>query len=183
MRVKIIRHGKVDMDWKKRYTSKEYSTVWDRYDEMDIFPVTVHCDTYPNRRVYVTDMKRTHQTAEQYLGVSDYEVLPVLMNEVPLVPFIRTRLHLAKRIFDIMGRIQWYFPWSRQPETRGATYDRCDRLIAFLEDRDEDCVLVLHGFYMHALLGALKKHGYQLDKKHFVIKNLCTVEAVKEIAS
>lgn len=182
MRVKIIRHGKVDMNWKKRYTSAEYDTVWDRYDEMDIFPIPAdrHTEIYPSGRVYVTDMKRTHQTAKQYLGTGDFTVLPGMMNEVPLKPFIRSRIPLHKRIFDIIGRIQWYIPWSRQPETRRGTYRRCDELIRFLEEKDEDCVLVLHGFFMHALLGAFKKHGYVLDRKPIVIRNLCTVEAVKD---
>ncbi len=180
MRVKIIRHGKVNMDWKKKYTSAEYDTVWDRYDEMDIFPITVRTAPYENGKVYVTDMKRTHQTAEQYLGVRNYEILPRLMNEVPLIPFIRSRMPIARRVYDILGRIQWYLPWSRQPEKRKATYARCDELIRFLEERNEDCVLVLHGFFMHALIGALKKHGYELDKAPWLIKNLCTVEAEKK---
>ena len=36
---------------------------------------------------------------------------------------------------------------------------------------DEDCAVVTHGFYMHTLLGEMKKAGFRIDRTHAVYKN------------
>ena len=183
MRVKIIRHGEVDMPWKKKYTSQEYDQAWNVYDTRDILPIKRREELWANAKVYVTSFKRTQQTAEQFLGAVKYTILDRLMDEVPICAFKNTLKAHRKRLYDIIGRIEWYLPWTRQPEHRKATLKRCEELIAFLEEKGEDCILVLHGFYMHALIFYLSRHGYRLDKKKWVVHNLCTVVAEKELSA
>lgn len=51
-----------------------------------------------------------------------------------------------------MERLQWYFNFSRQKESRYATIKRVDIVITELEERNKDCVLVIHGFFMKTLI-------------------------------
>lgn len=181
MRITLIRHGKVDMDWKKKYTSAEYDAAWAQYDECDILPVTKRLSLPEDVKVYVTPMKRTHQTAEQFLGIKEYTVIDDLANEVPLRAYKDS--HRRRRLWymNFRGRAQWWLPNHRQEERRHQTYARAQQLLNRLEQEDRDVVLVSHGFFIRAMAIVLKKNGYKLDDMHrFKVPNLCTIDAVKE---
>ncbi len=182
MRVLMIRHGRVDMPWAKKYNAKEYDLAWQHYDDCDILPVTGHMEIPREAKVYVSSFKRTHQTAEQYLGVKEYTVLSDLLDEVPLRSFADVKLRMRRRWLDVLGRIQWYLPLKRQPERRKVTRQRADRLIDYLEAQgDGNYVLVMHGFYMRTLGAMFRKRGYRIrNRRIFTVPNLCTVEAVKD---
>ena len=65
MKVLLIRHGKVDMEWEKTYTSEEYDNACSMYDEADIVPIDHPQETGDYKKIYVSSLKRAIRTAEQ----------------------------------------------------------------------------------------------------------------------
>lgn len=180
MRITLIRHGKVDMDWKKRYTSTEYDEAWARYDNCDIFPITEHYDIPEDAKVYVTTYKRTQETARQFLGVENYEIIDSLANEVPLRSYKDSEKRHRRNYMDFRGRLQWYLPSKRQAERRSETFKRASELIRFLESQTDNAVVVMHGFFLRAVCLVLKRNGYRLSLvPRFRVPNLIVVEAEK----
>ena len=113
MRIMFIRHGKVDMPWVKKYNSRDYDQAWLDYDTYDILPIKEHLDIWPGSQVIVTGYKRTHQTAEQFLGVKDYMIVEDLLDEVPLKSFMDTNIRFNRHLLNFLGRVEWYFPMKR----------------------------------------------------------------------
>ena len=60
-------------------------------------------------------------------------------------------------VWNVGGRMQWLFQRKRQVEKREETQKRADALIEKLVQRNRDCILVSHGFFMRTLLKELKK--------------------------
>ena len=181
MKITLIRHGKVDMDWRKRYTSEEYDDAWERYDSCDIFPITDHYQVSDDAKIFVTGYKRTQETAKQFLGVDDFEVIDSLADEVPLKSYKDSRRRHRRGYMNVRGRLQWYLPSKRQEERRKATFLRAEELISFLEKQTNDAVVVMHGFFLRATCHVLKKLGYHLNlTPRFRVPNLLVVEAVKD---
>ncbi|MBR4767528.1 MAG: histidine phosphatase family protein [Lachnospiraceae bacterium] len=181
MRIILIRHGKVNMAWQKKYTSREYDQAWAEYDKRDILPIQTHLDLPESIRVYCTNMKRTQQTAEQFLRRKNYEIIESLANEIPLRSFRDLNHRHSRRLMNFVGRLQWYFPTKRQPENRAASYKRAIKLIEYLENGVDDAVVVMHGFFLRTVCRALKHDGYKLDHQPFFgVPNLTVVNAVKD---
>ncbi len=181
MEIRLIRHGKVNMDWKKRYNSSEYDCAWDEYDTKDILPIEDRLEIPKDAKVFVTTYKRTHQTAEQFLGAKEYEIIESLADEVPLRSFIDTKHRFSRRLMNFLGRVEWYLPLKRQPERRRASYLRALRFIDYIESRTDNAVIVMHGFFIRTVCRALKRRGYKLDHQPiFGVPNLIVVDAVRK---
>ena len=106
-----------------------------------------------------------------------------LLNEVPLRSFKDTEQSYLLRVWNFIGRFQWFMGKSRQPESRENTRLRARKMIRLLEKRQEDCYLVTHGFYMRVLIRELRRCGYRLRRektfRRFGISNLDRIVAVK----
>lgn len=76
--------------------------------------------------------------------------------------------------------MQWMFQKKRQLEIREETEQRADALIEKLMERDRDCILVSHGFFMRTLQKELQKYGFRMDKKKLGFSNLERVIAEKK---
>ena len=184
MKITAIRHGLVDMPWKKKYTSVEYDTAWSNYDHCDIVPIQRKYQLDPGTKVYVTGFKRTQQTARQFLGAEEYHVVHGLADEVPLRSFKDSKTEKSRKLMNFFGRVQWYFPEHRQEEHRKDTYKRAVSLIRFLEkDAGGDCAIVCHGFFLRTLGRAMKRCGYKVKGKPFwTVPNLCVMTGEKKDA-
>ena len=181
MRILMIRHAKVDMPWKKKYNAQEYDQAWRQYDECDILPAEKRMEVYPGAKVFVSSLKRTHQTAQQYLGVRDYTVPEHLLDEVPLRSFADVRRRFPRHMMDAVAQLQWLLSSKRQPERRGMTRERAERMIDCLEEQgDGDYVLVTHGFFVRMLVAALRRWGYSVRNRRILFTpNLCAMEAIR----
>ena len=60
---------------------------------------------------------------------------------------------------------------KRQPESRLQTVKRADRFTLDIVERNEDCVVVTHGFFMHTLISVMKRRGFKCDKTIAHYKN------------
>lgn len=178
----LIRHGRVVMDWEKKYDSKGFDEAWERYETQPIYPITEHYEVPKDAKVFATKFGRTQETCRGFLGRDDFTVIEDLANEVPLRAFKDTTHKHALWFMNFLGRFQWYFPHWRQEECRRETYARAMKLIDFLESQDtETCVIVMHGFMIRTVQRALSDRGYKVrNKKIFAVPNLCVIPATRK---
>ena len=178
MKIILIRHGKVTMEWKDRYTSSAFDAAVRRYDLSTIAPVRERIE---NRgyMVYASAMPRTGATAKALFGKKPDGVWKEL-NEVPICSFMDTKRRLPLKVWNVMGRLQWFFGSKRQKETRNETVARAARVLDALEREGGDCYVVTHGFFLRVLLKELKRRKYTVEKdKHIRINNLARLVAEK----
>lgn len=168
------------MSWNKRYHSTGYDLACDNYDKA---PIILSGKEYPKtdnmKKVYISELSRTRETAERLFQKNDF-VQTALLNEVPLKSYKDSNKMYPLWLWNFAGRLQWFLQNSRQPESKKETADRAKKLIKMLETRQEDCYLITHGFYMRVLIKELRKQGYQMEKNNlFKISNLDMITAAK----
>lgn len=158
MKILLIRHQKVDMDWEHRCSSEEYDRACERYDGADILPVAYPQETGDYTRIYVSTLKRTMQTAEQMFPAFPPSMITRtgLLDEVPLQAFRHTEKKYPRWIYDMLGRAQWALE-KHQKETRTETKKRADQLIDLLEKENENAILITHGFFMSVLISRFRR--------------------------
>lgn len=179
MKITIIRHGKVNMRWKKWCTSEEFDEDCARYDSSPLHFIDEKIEQDVADDIYISTLKRTRETATYLFGKREF-VETELLNEVPLKSCFDCKIPLPLWVWNVGGRIQWMFQKKRQLETREETEKRADALIEKLLERDRDCILVSHGFFMRTLQKELQKYGFGIDKKKLGFANLERVIAEKK---
>ncbi len=177
MQITLIRHGKVNMQWKKWYTSKQFDMACEGYDVSPIYPIDAKTEALANT-VYISTLSRSRLTAEQLFGEVTFNET-ALLNEVPLKSFVDCKIPLPLWMWNVGGRLQWLWQSNRQVECRRDTQKRARCLIGQLHETDGDCVLVSHGFYMRILIKELKKQGFVVRQSGLKIANLATIIAKK----
>ena len=59
------------------------------------------------------------------------------------------------------------FPYvlDRKPQSEGRmeTIQRAEQFVAMLIEKDRDCMIISHGFFMHTLICVMKKHAFKVD--------------------
>ena len=188
MKLTLIRHGKVNMTYEKRYDSASYDVAQEGYDTADIFPVPVEAadpavkaallpgaeDPTKRLKFYISTLPRTRQTLKGLYGGVPYTETD-LLREVPLIASFDTARVLPRSFWRALGRTQWFLNRGRQPEHRRDTRQRAKKLVDTLIEKNEDAVLVTHEFYLYTLLSELKRRGFQVarpQKTRFRINNL-----------
>ena len=68
-------------------------------------------------------------------------------------------------------RIQWLLNNRHQPETRSETKLRAKKFVKYLIEKNEDCAVFTHGFFMITLLNEMEKQGFHLDHKRLNFSN------------
>lgn len=180
MKIVMIRHGKVDMIWGKKYTSMGYDSACEQYNISDIVPIAERLtNVNSNKIIYISELLRTYETACQLFIRTDFYKTN-LFNEVPLKSYKDSTKSYPLFVWHIIGRLQWLFNNHRQLETREQTILRARKAIKLLEEKNKDCFVVTHGFYMKTLLNELKEKGYRIKKtKKFWVSNLDRIVAYK----
>lgn len=180
MKIVIIRHAKVNMKWEKKYDSKQYDLACKKYDESEIVPISEIMSIKDSAdMVYISDLPRSYETACQLFGRRDF-CRTSLVNEVPSRSFKDTDKKYPLWIWKSVSRIQWFFNSKRQPETREETIIRARKTIELVENNNEDCFIITHGFYMRTLVKELRSKGYKIERKRKVgIANLDRIIARK----
>ena len=169
MEVTIIRHGKVKHIWKEFCSSDEFDEECRLYDIAPIEEMSkaAICDA---SKIYISTLDRSYQTAKKMYGDGAF-CSTKLINEVPLKSAFDTQLKLPTWFWNISGRLQWLANSSRQPESRAQTVKRAECFTHGIVERNEDCVLVTHGFFMHTLISVMKRRGFNCDKTSAHYKN------------
>lgn len=178
MKIIMIRHAKVDMEWEKSYDSQGWDEANQAYNEAPIKEIREHIKS-DKFKVYISSLPRTRATANGLFGERELIETP-LLNEVPNHAAIETGLKLPKWLWVAGGRVQWYMNSPRQWETRKMTKERAEKLVKMLLEKNEDCVLVTHEFYLYTLKSVLEKHGFVIRRSSTGrIKNLERIRATK----
>jgi len=181
MVITIIRHAKVQFQWNSLSNSNEYRDACISYDTSPIIH-TVSKERPKlsnNQSIFISKMQRTYDTANLLFDNPQFKITP-LLNEVPLSPFINTKLKLPLFLWDICGRLQWYFNCKTQSETRRQTYLRARQAINLIKKENRDCILITHAFFMLTLIKVLKRNGFQIHKRNLRINNLAIITAVSK---
>ncbi len=163
MKVVVIRHAEVDFNWSTDCSSKEFDLDCSRYDKSPIKNIIYKIPENGYQRVYISELSRSLNTAEKLFSDGDYTETG-LINEVPLRSSYDTNKKMPLWFWNISGRIQWLVNSSRQIEGRNKTKERARQFIATVSKENMNCVVITHGFYMHTLLGEMKKAGFRMNK-------------------
>ena len=163
MKIRFIRHSKVLFNWKTLYNSSSFDLACVGYDSSSI--QSGETIKFSEKIVYTSDLKRSKETASALLQGKIELVKTDLLNEVPLRSFMDTNLKLPTILWMIVGRVQWYLNGSRQLETRNETRQRINTFLNHIEGKQQDCVVVGHGFYFSEMVTEMKKRNVKGDKK------------------
>lgn len=179
MKIMIIRHGKVDMKWPKKCSSRDFDKACAKYDRSDLERSNITPIEEQTAKIYVSILSRSVNTAKILFPNKEYYEMSEI-GEVPLKSFMDTEKRLPLWIWNVLGRVQWYIGSARQLEVRKQTIQRAIKVIDLCEKEKKDCILVTHGFFMKTLLKFLKKRGYSLfGNRKLKIKNLQMIYAEK----
>ena len=165
MNIYLMRHFKVDFEWKKKYTSTEFKIACNTYNKSNIFRQDVDFNT-KDIQIYISELIRSELTY-QALRINSKATKTSLINEVPIAPFRKTDLKLPTSLWRFMGRLQWFLNSKRQPETRRQTFNKIANLIKTIEDQKKDTLIIGHGFYFSQLKKVLKQKGYSGSGKSY----------------
>ena len=170
MKVIIIRHGKVDYDWKRKYSSGEFDKACIQYDKSPIMQMSYYIPFFNVKQIYVSTLPRSRDTAMEIFGSREF-IYTELLNEVPLSSSFNCRIELPLWFWNVTGRIQWLFNISRQGESQKETIARARKFGELLNTEECDSAVVTHGFYMHILVKEMQKVGFRISKSVRNYKN------------
>jgi len=158
LRIVLIRHGRVIIDWDKHPDSMTFDAQNIYYDKAPIAPLpTINI---PISKVYISGYPRSAATAAFLVGPKTVEKT-VLINEVPIRAFCRTAGHLPFWFWNTMATVQWLFNSPRALEPRRTTLSRVEAFLNLLVARHEDCIVVGHGIYFYELMMMMRRRGFK----------------------
>ena len=117
MRVIVMRHGKVDFQWKKWSTSEQFNKDCQMYDEAPIYLLLSNGIRINYQDIYISTLQRSRDTAKQLFGERDF-IPTKLLDEVPLCASIISNKKLPLIFWNISARLQWFFNMHSQKECR-----------------------------------------------------------------
>jgi len=157
MKITFIRHSKVSFRWQLFYNSDTFDAACQEYDSSAI--VNSQHMNYSEQILLISTLKRSRDTAYNLFGKREV-VKTDLLNEIPLRSFTDTKIKLPVTFWMIAGRLQWYFNNPRQIESRNKSKERISELIDYLEQKEQDYLIIGHGFYFAQFVTEIQKRGY-----------------------
>ena len=106
MKIVILRHGKVDMQWPRLCDSKGFDKACTDYDSADIVLSKADNRMENIEKVYISNQSRSVKTAEMIFGKKKFIQIDNIC-EVPLRSFADLNLRLPLWIWNVVGRLQW----------------------------------------------------------------------------
>lgn len=170
MRAIIIRHGKVDFQWGKWSTSEQFNKDCKMYDETPTLSSLSDIPQINFQNIYTSNLQRTRETANQLFDKKDF-ISTKLLDEVPLCASITSSKKLPLIFWNISGRLQWFFNINTQKEGRKETIYRAEQFIEMITKKDNNCIIITHGFFMHTLLDQMKKRAFRISHKRLNYSN------------
>ena len=170
MRAIIIRHGKVDFQWRKWSTSEQFNKDCKMYDEAPIFSSLSDVPQIDYQNIYTSSLQRSRETANQLFGKKDF-ISTKLLDEVPLCASVTTNKKLPLIFWNVSGRLQWFFNIYSQKECKKETIYRAEQFIEMILRKNNNCIIVTHGFFMHTLLSQMKKQAFQISHTRLSYSN------------
>lgn len=162
MQAIIIRHGKVDFQWRKWSTSEQFNEDCEMYDKAPIFPLLSNVPQIDYQNIYTSSLQRSSETVNQLFGQKDF-ITTKLLDEIPLCASITSNKKLPLIFWNVSGRLQWFFNNHSQKECKKETIYRAEQFIETIIQKNNNCIIITHGFFMHTLLSQMKKQAFQIS--------------------
>ena len=161
MKIGLVRHFKVISPKGKKYlTSTEFNNSMSGYDVYPVKPNKIDIDCSEWDVCYASTLSRAKTTAKTIYD-GDIVETPLIV-EVPLTAFVNTSARLHYMVWQIFGRIAWFFSIKSQPEIKSQTLERINQFIELIESSGHQNVLIVsHGFFMKIFINVLKKRGFR----------------------
>lgn len=159
MKVWILVCGEAENPLPKRCTGAGYEAALAAATESAIEPYAGRLMKAAGRVIYVAPGRRARETAEQIIPDGELVTEPALA-PIPRRAWKDTEAEHPFRVWEGMARRQARRGDPRQPESRRASIERAEALVARLEAEGRDCVLVLGGDFLTLLLDRFRLHGY-----------------------
>ena len=121
-------------------------------------------------KIYISTLLRTRLTAETLFGQRSF-VKSDLIHEVPMRSAFDSKKRIPLWFWYVSVRLQWLCGRSRQPESMIQTRERARRFVDEIIQKNEDCIIVTHGFFMRTLMAVMKRHGFKEDNMPLYYKN------------
>ena len=158
MKIWIVVCGRGVQPLPKRCTGTDYEKALADAAESAIEPYAGRTMSAAGRTIYLAPGRRARETAEQMIPEGEYVPEPLLA-PIPRRAFTDAAGEKNLRVWDWMARRQARRGDPRQPESRKASIERAEALIARLEAEEKDCVLILDGDFLTLLLDRFRLHG------------------------
>jgi len=140
-------------------TATQFEDWVRHYDEAEIVDMDRKGEEPEWELCFSSDLPRAVRTAEKVASCS--VAVTELIREVPLTAFIKTKRKMPFPLWNIVGRLAWFSPYSSQPESRKETIQRANRFIQLMEKSGKEKVLIVsHALFLMVLAKELEKAGY-----------------------
>lgn len=157
MEITFIRHSRVLFTWKNFYDTSSFELACQAYDSSPVLRADkLEIGEQP---VYISNLIRTAATAKNLLPDNLSMIKTDLLNEIPLKPFINTKLKLPTILWMVLGRLQWYINHSNQPETRKESKKRINKFLDLILNGQQNCIIIGHGLYFAQMVDEMKKRA------------------------
>jgi broad specificity phosphatase PhoE len=160
MKILLIRHLKVISKRAPFLTAKQFDDDRILYDKAEIEATQFKIKTEDYPVCYVSTVKRAVETAKMI-----YEGKYILSEDLVEVRNAGVFLKMSSLpafFRSLIGRLAWYFNYSKMPETRIQSEARAKIFVAeMLSLENKNTLIITHGFYMHCLKRELRKHGFR----------------------
>jgi broad specificity phosphatase PhoE len=176
MKVVLIRHFKVGFKWKFFYNSSEYEVDCGGYNSSPVVKSSVNIKS--TDRLITSTMSRALETS-RHIFEREPDLSEDKLCEVPIKPFMKTKIPLPKLMWDVIGRLQWRFGINKQPESYAQSRLRVRAFLEAIMERGENVVIVCHGWIIKLLIRELRSHGFRGPNPIF-IRNGEPYEFVRE---
>ena len=177
MKIVLIRHFKVGYKWKFSYNSEEYESACAGYNAATV--ITTPLDVPLTAKLITSTMSRALETSRIAFSKAPDRSYDELC-EVPIRPFVKTRLKLPKIVWDVFGRIQWRFNLGAQPERYAESKRRVHSFLDSLIGEGEDAIIVCHGWIIKLMVPKLLSAGFRGPKPVYIVNGLPYVYVRKD---
>ena len=160
MKIGIIRHAKVLYHDPFFSTGELFNKGRIDYDSAAVAAAALRIRQEDFPVCYVSSRPRAVATAKAI-----YPGIPITTDElieVPTTALFLLKKNLPSALRSVIGRIAWFFNYSKMPETRRQSNERARKFLAsLLKETEEDVLLITHGFFMQSLRHELRKLGFK----------------------
>lgn len=165
MKIVLIRHFKVDFKWKFFYNSSDYEVDCGGYNSSPVIQSKVNIKS--DDRLITSTMSRALDTS-RYIFNREPDLSDSNLCEVPIKPFMKTKIPLPKLMWDVIGRLQWRLGISKQPESYAQSRIRVRKFLEALMGNGQNAVIVCHGWIIKLMIRELKDHGFRGPSPVFI---------------
>jgi broad specificity phosphatase PhoE len=159
MKIVLIRHFKVGYKWKFFYNSEEYEVACAGYNAAAVIKTSLDFP-FEDHRLITSTMGRALDTSRHIFN-RDPDLSEETLCEVPIKPFVRTRMKLPKLVWDVFGRLHWRLNLKSQPEPYTNSVKRVSDFIDSLIAEKQNAIIVGHGWIIKLMIRKLKASGFK----------------------